>query len=136
MEEPVLTIDGSQGEGGGQVLRTALALSAIRGVPVEIHSIRARRRNPGLQAQHLTAVTALAKISGAQVEGASIGSQRVVFAPGSVRPGEYHFDVGTAGSTALVLQAILLPLALAGGPSRIMLRISSFSLDSGIRFPQ
>ena len=121
MEEPVLTIDGSQGEGGGQVLRTALALSAIRGVPVEIHSIRARRRNPGLQAQHLTAVTALAKISGAQVEGASIGSQRVVFAPGSVRPGEYHFDVGTAGSTALVLQAILLPLALAGGPSRITL---------------
>ena len=121
MKEPVLTIDGSQGEGGGQVLRTALALSAIRGSPVEIHSIRARRRNPGLQAQHLTAVTALAAVSGARVDGAHLGSQRVVFAPGSVRPGEYHFDVGTAGSTALVLQALLLPLALAGGPSRITL---------------
>lgn len=117
----VWTIDGSQGEGGGQVLRTVLALSVIRGVPVEVHSIRARRKNPGLQAQHLTAVSALAQISGAQVEGASLGSPRVHFAPGAARPGEYRFDVGTAGSTALVLQAILLPLALAHGPSRIVL---------------
>ncbi len=114
-------IDGGQGEGGGQVLRTALALSAIRGVPIEIHSIRARRKNPGLQAQHLTAVSALAEICGAQVEGATLGSQRVHFAPGAVRPGEYRFDVGTAGSTALVLQAILLPLAFARGASRIVL---------------
>jgi RNA 3'-terminal phosphate cyclase (ATP) len=121
MEEPVLTIDGSQGEGGGQVLRTALALSAIRGVPVEIRAIRARRKTPGLQAQHLTAVNALAKISGAQVDGAHLGSQRVVLSPGPIRPGEYRFDVGTAGSTALVLQAVLLPLALAGSPSRITL---------------
>ena len=114
-------IDGARGEGGGQVLRTALALSAVRGVPVEIHSIRARRRNPGLQAQHLTAVTALAEICGAEVEGAALGSQRIRFHPGPVRPGEYRFDVGTAGSTALVLQALLLPLALADGPSRIVL---------------
>ncbi len=121
MEEPVHKIDGAQGEGGGQVLRTALALAAIRGAPVEIHSIRARRKNPGLQPQHLTALTALGEISDARMEGAFLGSQRVLFAPGPVRPGEYRFDVGTAGSTALVLQAILLPLALAGGPSRIVL---------------
>jgi len=114
-------IDGAQGEGGGQVLRTALALSAIRGVPIEIHSIRARRKNPGLQPQHLTAVSALAEICGAQVEGATLGSQRVRFAPGAVKPGEYRFDVGTAGSTALVLQAILLPLGFARGASRIVL---------------
>jgi RNA 3'-terminal phosphate cyclase (ATP) len=114
-------VDGAQGEGGGQVLRTALALSAIQGTPVEIHSIRARRKTPGLQAQHLTALTALAQISSARVEGAFLGSQRVIFAPGPIRPGEYRFDVGTAGATSLVLQAILIPLALAGGPSRILL---------------
>jgi RNA 3'-terminal phosphate cyclase (ATP) len=112
-------VDGAQGEGGGQLLRTALALSAVRGVPVKVHSIRARRKAPGLQAQHLTAVTALVQICGAQVEGATPGSQRVLFSPGAVQPGEYRFDVGTAGSTGLVLQAILLPLALAPGPSRI-----------------
>jgi len=114
-------IDGAKGEGGGQLLRTALALSAVWGVPVEIHSIRARRRNPGLQAQHLTAVTALAEVCGAQVEGAILRSQRIRFHPGLVRSGEYRFDVGTAGSTALVLQALLLPLALANGRSRIIL---------------
>ena len=117
----ILRVDGGQGEGGGQVLRTALALAAIRGVPVEIHSIRARRKTPGLQPQHLTAVTALAQICGAQVEGASIGSQRLRFSPSLVRPAEYRFDVGTAGSTALVLQAILLPLALGRGPSQVTL---------------
>ncbi len=117
----ILRVDGGQGEGGGQVLRTALALSAVRGVPVEVHSVRARRKTPGLQPQHLTAVTALTQICGARVEGASLGSQRVLFSPGTVRPGEYRFDVGTAGSTALVLQAILLPLALAEGPSRVTL---------------
>jgi RNA 3'-terminal phosphate cyclase (ATP) len=117
----MLRVDGGQGEGGGQILRTALALSAIRGLPVEVHSIRARRKTPGLQAQHLTALTALVQICDARVEGATPGSQRVLFAPGAARPGEYHFDVGTAGSTALVLQAILLPLALADGSSRVSL---------------
>jgi RNA 3'-terminal phosphate cyclase (ATP) len=119
MEKTVWRVDGAQGEGGGQLLRTALALSAVRGVPVEIYSIRARRKTPGLQAQHLTALTALVQICGARVEGASPGSQRVLFSPGTVQPGEYCFDVGTAGSTGLVLQAILLPLALAPGPSRV-----------------
>ena len=117
----ILRVDGAQGEGGGQVLRTALALSAIRGKPVEIHSIRARRKNPGLQAQHLTAVSALAQICGAAVDGAALGSRELRFAPGAIQGGEYHFDVGTAGSTALVLQAILLPLALAPSPSRVVL---------------
>lgn len=117
----MLRVDGAQGEGGGQVLRTALALSAIQGVPVEIHSIRARRKNPGLQAQHLTAVRALAEICGAEVEGATLGSPRLRFAPGTLRPGDFRFEVGTAGSVALVLQAILLPLAVAPGASRIVL---------------
>jgi RNA 3'-terminal phosphate cyclase (ATP) len=117
----ILRVDGAQGEGGGQVLRTALALSAIRGMPAEVHSIRARRKNPGLQAQHLTAVGALAQICGAAVDGAALGSRELRFAPGAIQGGEYHFDVGTAGSTALVLQAILLPLALAPGPSRVVL---------------
>jgi RNA 3'-terminal phosphate cyclase (ATP) len=117
----ILRVDGAQGEGGGQILRAALALSAIRQIPVEIHSIRARRKVPGLQAQHLTAVTALGQITAARVEGATVGSRRVLFAPGPIRPGEYRFDVGTAGSTALVLQASLFPLALAGGPSRMVL---------------
>lgn len=117
----MLTVDGGQGEGGGQVLRTVLALSAIRGVPVEIHSIRGRRERPGLQAQHLAAVTALGRICRARIEGAALNSQRLVIVPGAIQPGEYRFDVGTAGSTALVLQAILLPLALAPGPSRVTL---------------
>ena len=117
----ILRVDGAQGEGGGQVLRTALALSAIRGMPVEVHSIRARRKNPGLQAQHLTVVSALARICGAEVDGAALGSRELRFVPGPIQGGEYHFDVGTAGSTALVLQAILLPLALAPGPSRVVL---------------
>ena len=114
-------IDGAQGEGGGQVLRTALALSAIRAMPVEIHSIRARRKTPGLQPQHLTAVAALQRMCDAAVDGGTPGSQRLTFVPRALRPGEYHFDVGTAGSVALVLQALLLPLALAPGPSRVML---------------
>ena len=114
-------IDGAYGEGGGQVLRTALALSAVRTIPVEVHAIRARRKTPGLQPQHLTAVRALARICMAQVDGAVQGSQRLSFDPGTVRAGEYEFDVGTAGSVALVLQAILPPLALAPGPSRVTL---------------
>ncbi len=117
----VIRIDADQGEGGGQVLRTALALSAVRGVPVELQGIRARRKNPGLQAQHLTAVRALADICGAEVGGAVLGSRELRFVPGPVRPGVYHFDIGTAGSIPLVLQAVLLPLALASGPSRLTL---------------
>lgn len=115
----MLTIDGSYGEGGGQILRTALALSAVFERPVLIEKIRARRRNPGLQAQHLAGVRALAEIAGAEVEGAAVGSVSLQFSPGRVTAGEYRWDVGTAGSISLVLQAILVPLALAPRASRI-----------------
>jgi RNA 3'-terminal phosphate cyclase (ATP) len=115
----VIQIDGEQGEGGGQVLRAALALGVICGAPVHIRGIRARRKVPGLQAQHLTAVKALVEICGAEAEGASLGSQTLIFTPGRIRPGEYDFDIGTAGSVSLVLQAILLPLAMSDGASRV-----------------
>lgn len=115
----MIQIDGGEGEGGGQVLRAALTLGAICGTPVQIRGIRARRKVPGLQAQHLTAVRALVEICGAEAEGASLGSQVLMFTPGRIRPGEYDFDIGTAGSVALVLQAILLPLATSDGASRV-----------------
>jgi len=122
-------IDGSQGEGGGQVLRTALALSALTGQPTQISNIRARRRNPGLAAQHLAGVKALAQLCQAEVKGASVGSSRVDFAPGGpVQAGDYLFDVsalagqGSAGAVTLLLQAILWPLLYAKGESRLTLR--------------
>lgn len=115
----LITIDGAYGEGGGQVLRTATALSAFLGVPVRIQNIRANRKKPGLRPQHLTAVKALQEICRAKVEGAAIGSRELVFNPGPLRSGEYRFEVGTAGSTSLVLQALLLPLAFSEGPSRV-----------------
>jgi RNA 3'-terminal phosphate cyclase (ATP) len=125
----MIVIDGSYGEGGGQVVRTSLALSAITGQPVRIERIRAGRRKPGLRPQHLTGVRAAAKVCDAQVEGAKLNSQVVSFAPRSApQAGTYTFDVaqaakgGSAGSVSLVLQTVLLPLALAGGPSRLTLR--------------
>jgi RNA 3'-phosphate cyclase len=118
----MIHIDGSQGEGGGQILRTALSLSALLGLPVAIENIRANRPKAGLRPQHLTAAKALKEICGAEVEGLAVDSRRIAFRPGRVRPGKYFFDVGTAGSVTLILQALLLPLALAPGPSRISLR--------------
>jgi len=117
-DEPIL-VDGSAGEGGGQILRTSLAASLLTGTPFEITRIRANRRRPGLLAQHLTAVRAAAEIANASVEGARLHSGRLVFRPGRVQAGEYGFDVGTAGSATLVLQTVLLPLAEAGGPSTV-----------------
>ena len=120
-----LEIDGSAGEGGGQILRTSLAMSTLLGKPIKIVKIRSGRRVPGLQAQHLTCVNALAKISDADVEGASLGSQELIFVPKSIKHGNYRFDVSdvkaSAGSVSLVLQAILLPLAFADGTSRVTL---------------
>jgi len=117
----MITVDGSKGEGGGQVLRTSLALSLVTGQPFRIVKIRAGREKPGLLRQHLTALNAAAKVGQAEVTGASIGSRDVVFRPGRVRPGEYEFAVGTAGSATLVLQAILPALLTADGPSALTL---------------
>ena len=117
----MFTVDGSFGEGGGQILRTSLALSLITGTPFRIVNIRAKRHKPGLLRQHLTAVHAAAKIGSAKIEGAELGSASLTFVPNAVRPGEYTFSIGTAGSTMLVLQTILLPLALAGGESAVEL---------------
>jgi RNA 3'-terminal phosphate cyclase (ATP) len=115
----MLTIDGSYGEGGGQILRTALALSAVLDRPVLIEKIRAGRKNPGLQAQHLAGVRALAQVTGAKVEGATVGSVSLSFAPGGIAGGAYQWDVGTAGAISLVLQTILIPLARARASSRV-----------------
>ncbi len=120
----MLRIDGSEGEGGGQVLRTSLALSMVTGTPVRIDRIRARRAKPGLMRQHLTAVLAAAKVSQARVEGAEVGSTSLVFTPGPVTPGvpgDYRFAVGTAGSVTLVLQTVLPALLTASGPSTLKL---------------
>ena len=117
----MLTIDGSQGEGGGQIFRSSLALSLLSGTPFRIERIRAGRTKPGLMRQHLTALEAAAAVGAAGVEGAVIGAGEVVFRPGRVRPGHYRFAVGTAGSTGLVLQTVLLPLATAGGSSSLTL---------------
>lgn len=115
----VLKVDGSVGEGGGQVLRTALSLSALTGQPFEIENIRANRRKPGLMRQHLTAVRAAAEVCRATVEGDTPGSAALRFVPQAVQAGEYTFAIGTAGSATLVLQTILPPLLTAGAPSRV-----------------
>jgi RNA 3'-phosphate cyclase len=109
-----MEIDGSHGEGGGQLLRTAVALSVIAMKPLRVVNIRARRDKPGLAPQHMTAVRALAELCDAEVEGLAPKSLQIVFRPGALRPGAYDFDVGTAGSIALVLQA-LLPVAISSG---------------------
>ena len=117
----MITIDGSFGEGGGQILRTSLALSLVTGKPFRIDGIRAGRKNPGLLRQHLTAVNAAAEISSAEASGAVMGSKELTFVPGAVKPGNYAFAVGTAGSATLVLQTVLPALLIAGGPSNLML---------------
>ena len=117
----MLLIDGAQGEGGGQILRTALALSLVTGMPFRLERIRAGRERPGLLRQHLTAVTAATEVGGAETEGAALGSTALLFRPGKVRAGAYRFAVGTAGSTGLVLQTVLPPLLLAAGPSTLVL---------------
>ena len=117
----MLTIDGARGEGGGQILRSALALSAITGTAVRVERIRARRQKPGLLPQHLAAVRAATRIADAEVDGDRLGSRELVFRPRRVRAGTHDFAVGTAGSATLVLQTILPPLLLAGGSSHLTL---------------
>jgi RNA 3'-terminal phosphate cyclase (ATP) len=125
----VLTLDGSHGEGGGQILRTALSLSAITARPFRLVNIRSGRPNPGLMPQHLSAVRAAATICGAAVSGDRIGSVELDFAPGHPpKLGSYFFDVaetaerGSAGSVTLILQTLAVPLALADGTSTLVLR--------------
>lgn len=116
-----IEIDGAAGEGGGQVLRSALALSLITQRPFRIRNIRAGRSRPGLLRQHLTAVQAAAAIGHAQVEGAALGSKSLTFIPDGLFGGEHHFAIGTAGSTSLVLQAVLPALLMATTPSHLVL---------------
>jgi RNA 3'-terminal phosphate cyclase (ATP) len=113
-------IDGSQGEGGGQILRTSLALGAITGTSVVIENIRAGRAKPGLMRQHLTAVRAAATVCGGTLTGDELGSRALSFTPGKLRAGEYRFPISTAGSACLVFQTVLWPLLYAGGPSHVV----------------
>ncbi len=117
----MLQIDGASGEGGGQVLRSSLALSMVTGQPFRIRGIRANRARPGLLRQHLTAVQAAAAISSAEVTGDAMRSEELTFSPGPIAPGQYRFVVGTAGSAHLVLQTVLPALLRADRPTEIVL---------------
>ena len=121
-----LEIDGDYGEGGGQILRTSLSLSAILRQPVRLTNIRSGRKKPGLAAQHLTAVNAVTQITDAEVEGARLGSQSLTFVPRRIRGGKYSFDVAdvrpSAGALSLVFQSVAIPLAYADVPSTLTLR--------------
>ena len=114
-----ILIDGSHHEGGGQIIRTAVALSALTGKAVKIEKIRAGRPNPGLAAQHIAAIEAVAKLCNAEVRGATIGSQTVEFEPKKISDGEISVNIATAGSIGLVLQALLIPAAFAEKPLKI-----------------
>jgi RNA 3'-terminal phosphate cyclase (ATP) len=115
----MIDLDGSFGEGGGQILRSSLTLALLTGQPFRLRNVRARRSRPGLQPQHLTAVRAAAEIGQAQTRGASVGSSQLEFEPQTVNPGNYRFAIGTAGATTLVLHAVYLPLALCFTPSNL-----------------
>lgn len=119
MSQNAVQLDGSFGEGGGQILRSSLTLSLLTGRPFRLRSIRARRSRPGLQPQHLMSVQAAAEVGHAMLRGAKLGSTTLDFEPGDVAGGEYHFRIGTAGATGLVLQTVFLPLALSGTASRV-----------------
>ncbi len=122
MANKLVELDGSFGEGGGQILRSSLALALLTGKPFHLRNVRARRPKPGLQPQHLMSVRAAAAVGAAQVRGASVGSTDLLFEPGPVSAGTYRFDIGTAGATGLVLQTLYLPLALRGdAPSEVTL---------------
>jgi RNA 3'-terminal phosphate cyclase (ATP) len=127
MREQV-TIDGSMGEGGGQILRSSLALSLVTGRRFRIDGIRAGRAKPGLLRQHLTGVRAAAAIGSAEVAGDELGSTALTFAPGAVRGGDYSFNVGSAGSTTLVLQTVLPALLSAPAASRITIEGGTHNL--------
>jgi RNA 3'-terminal phosphate cyclase (ATP) len=117
----MIVVDGSMGEGGGQILRSSLALSLVTGKPFRMEKIRAGREKPGLLRQHLTAVNAAVEVGQAQVEGNAIGSTRLAFTPGKIKAGSYRWAVGTAGSATLVMQTVLPCLLVADNPSHLVL---------------
>lgn len=127
-----LKIDGSTGEGGGQIIRTALSLSMLTGIPIEMFNIRAGRAKSGLMRQHLMCVQASQQISNASVSGAALGSTSFRFAPSAIRSGDYHFDIGSAGSTSLVLQTLLPALLFANTDQNIN---STVSIKGGTHNP-
>ncbi|HWU01365.1 MAG TPA: RNA 3'-terminal phosphate cyclase [Novosphingobium sp.] len=126
----MIIIDGSEGEGGGQMVRNSCALSLVTGQPFRITNIRGKRSKPGLMRQHVTAVEAAAAISGSACSGLTVGSSDLTFRPGKAQAGEYRFAVGTAGSTGLVLQTVLMPLLLADGPSRLVLEGGTHNMQA------
>ncbi len=126
----MITIDGSAGEGGGQVLRYSAALSLVTGEPFTITNIRGGRERPGMMRQHVTALEAARIIGQAEATGLSVGSTELTFRPGTTKPGEYRFAIGTAGSTALVLQTVLVPLLYAGGPSQLIIEGGTHAMSA------
>ena len=118
--DQVVEIDGGQGEGGGQVLRTAISLAALYSRPLHIFNIRAGRARPGLKRQHLTCLRAAQELCSGRLEGDTSNSSEIRFEPGPVKAGEYHFSVGTAGSALLVFQTVIWPLLFAKGNSRVV----------------
>jgi RNA 3'-phosphate cyclase len=118
----MIEIDGSYGEGGGQILRMSIAFSSITNKPVKIFNIRANRPNPGLRNQHITAIETVAKICNAEVKGLKISSREIEFYPGEICGGQYEFDVGTAGSVTLVLQACIIPSIFAEKETKLILK--------------
>lgn len=126
----MLTIDGAEGEGGGQILRSALTLSMLMGKPFRIENIRAGRSKPGLLRQHLAAVRAAAQICGGDVKGAELGATALDFVPGAITPGDYHFTIGSAGAACLVFQTIFLPLARQAAPSRVVIEGGTHNISA------